>query len=375
MGDMINRYLKNPNRDVGGATVPFFGEPGSGKSNALCRMGELHLNAGHIVAWRGTKQCQWALFLSNDIPVTIWKHDTIQNWETYIQGSRKQNKNKQNLDLQDIDNVEVKEWSNPKDDLVEKFRSKRVNVIYIPGLDNTQDHQKYFFMKKWVDVFDALIKRSYGDFITMLGDEFGDIFPSQQELRKPFSQAMRDLPPKLAQLRKNNVWLFVASHNSHDMHYFLWKIKSNSVGYMRRGIVKNSISPNINQAGVNSLDTGAVMMPGPDKATFQLKKEVHELSWMPDNKDQKLRVDFSYDIPNLLKKDEEDNEKKEGEEVDDSLSDKDIYTLSEIAEYATVTLRTLRRRERKGELNTVKVNGVKHTSKAELRKHDLLESE
>jgi hypothetical protein len=300
MGRQINRFLKNPNRDIGGATIPFFGEPGCGKTNALARMAELHLEAGHINLWRGTKQAQWALFLSNDIEVTVWKHEGIENWETYIQGSRKQGVDKKTVDLEDIDGVKVETWEDEKEDLVENLHPDRINVVYVPGLDNEKDFQKYFFMKKWVDVFDALIKRSYGDFVTVLGDEFGDIFPSQQELRKPFSRAMRDLPPKLAQLRKNNVWLFVASHNSHDMHYFLWKIKSNSVGYMRRGIVKNSISPNINQAGVNELDTGEIMMPGPDTGTFELKKQVQKLEWMPDNKDRKLRIDYSYTVDDLL---------------------------------------------------------------------------
>jgi len=322
MGDMIQRYLKDPNRDIGGATIPFFGEPGSGKTNALARMAELHKDAGHIIMWRGTKQAQWALFLSNDIDVTVWKHESIDDWETYIQGSRKKGIDKKVVDLKDLDGVTVKEWEDESDDLVEELSTDSVNVIYVPGLDNEEDYQKYFFMKKWVEIFDALIKRSYGDFVTVLGDEFGDIFPSQQELRKPFSRAMRDLPPKLAQLRKNNVWLFAASHNSHDMHYFLWKIKSNSVGYMRRGIVKNSISPRIDQAGVNSLETGEIMMPGPDKATFELKRPVHELEWMPENKDRKLRISFGYEVENLI-----DKEDDEGSGLSRSKAARKVYDI------------------------------------------------
>lgn len=310
MRQPTEEYLKNPDPGIGGATIPIIGKPGSRKTTSLARMVQLHLNRGHIPIWRGTQQCQWLFFLANDIPVTLWMHESINKYEAYIQGSRREGVSKKTIDLHD--KIEIKEFSD-SDELVDRIDSKKVNVVNIPGLDSDQDSDVFFFRNFWVELMDSLIKRDYGDFVTLVLDEIGDIFPSQQQLRKPFYQLVRDLPPKLAQLRKNNVWLFCAGHGTHDMHYYIWKIKSNEICYMYGAIVKNELTPTINQKGVNNLKRGHILMRGGDKSRFKEINTPQSLDWIPDSDNRKFRMKWEADIPNLLESSDEEEGKSEME--------------------------------------------------------------
>lgn len=297
-------YLKNPDPEIGGFTIPLIGPPGVGKTKALIRIGKNHLEKDYIPLWRGTKQCQWAHFLADDTPVKLWNHETINSdsFQAYIQGSKKKSIPRKDIDLREK-GVEIEEWSDP-DELIKNIEHGKINVVNVPGLDGKKDYQKFFFRNMWVDITEAEISRDYGDFITNLWDEIGDIFPSQQQLRQPFYKIVRDMPPKLAQLRKNNANLICPAHGTQDMHYYIWKIKSNSIGYMSGAKVKNELSPMVKQQGVNSLDRGEIVMPGGDTEHFVNEKEMDALDWIPDSHTRKLRLEWSFDVPNLV--DEED---------------------------------------------------------------------
>lgn len=315
-------YLKDPDPSIGGFIVPLVGPPGVGKTKALIRIARQHLKSGNLVLWRGTRQCQWAHFLANGEDVTLWNHDSIASFEAYVQGSKRRDISRREVDLQDK-GVKVRSWQEPEE-LVENLELDRVNVVNVPGLHGDRDYQRYFFRNMFVELADAQVTRNYGDFILNCWDEIGDIFPSQQQIRKPFSNLIRKLPPKLAQFRKNNCHLIGAGHGTHDMHYFLWKIKSNSIAYMSGATVKNSVSPSVDQKGVNSLSRGEIVMPGGDTARFVNESEMSELDWIPSSERRELRLDWEFDVPNLLET-EDDKDVSDTRKISKGKAAKIVY--------------------------------------------------
>jgi len=307
MRNPTEEYLKSPDPKIGGATIPLVGPPGVGKTVALTRIGQKHIAQNHIVMFRGTQEAQWLNFCANDIPVTVWNHEKIQGFKSVVTGNKQAGEQEKEIDLTEKEDVRIKSWGD-EDELVDSLDGGRVNVINVPGLHSDEDEDVYFFRKTWVNIFDALIDRDFGDFVTFLLDEAGDIFPSQQVIRKPFYKIVRSLPPKLAQLRKNNVFLFPAAHGTHDMHYFLWKIKSNSIAYMSGAIVKNELSPAVDQGIVNKLKRGSVVMPGPDKEHFKMPKIIDDIDWIPENVERRVRLKWSFEgLPDWVSEDDEDD--------------------------------------------------------------------
>lgn len=308
----IEDFLFNPNPDIGGALVPIIGPQGSGKTVALTQIGLEHLKRNHLVMWRGTKQAQWAHFLANDVPVTLWNHDTMEDFEAFIP-AYDVGSGRETIDIEDH-NVQVKNWSDPSQLIEKKLDSGRVNVVNVPGIDSDTTKGLYFFRKTHIDIRKAMKDRKDNlRFITDLTDEGGDLYPCQQQLRKPFYRLIVErIPPILAQMRKQNVFKYVAAHATHDLHYFVWKIKSSSIMYMSNAVVKKSVSPQIKQEIVGRLARGEFVMPPKDKDHFELPELASTLDWIPDNPHQKLRLDWEADIPDLLN-DEEDSDKSLGD--------------------------------------------------------------
>ncbi|EMA09948.1 hypothetical protein C437_04805 [Haloarcula vallismortis ATCC 29715] len=292
-----------------------------------------HLDDNHLLLWRGTKQAQWAHFLANDIKIVLWNHEAIEDFRAVITGKRRENIPEKDLDLEQY-NVEVKTWDD-EHQLIEDLEPNAVNVVNVPGLEGDTedtDYHMFFFRKKWVDIIDAVIQRSYGDFITLLMDEIGDIFPSQQQLRKPFYRIVRLLPPKLAQLRKNNAWFFGAAHSTHDTHYYFWKIKSNSIAYMAGANVKSQKSPGVNQDAVNKLDRGDIVMPGPDIEEIIPPNFMEELDWIPDDNARKLRLRWTSNASDLLNEGGEDGEEVNEQDVKTAVYRTVLSNLDEMRE-------------------------------------------
>jgi len=295
----IDDFLFNPKPDIGGAIVPIVGMPGSGKTIGLTNIGLENLDSGNTVLWRGTKQCQWVHFLANDTKIVLWNHEAINNFEAFITAED----GTDDPDPVDLSQhgVEIREWSEPQD-ILDNVEPDAVNVINVPGLENNEQKDLYFFRKQWIDVFDALIERRSGDMICFLFDEIGDVIPSQQQLRKPYYKLVAEfLPPKLSQMRKKRVLLYGAAHATHDTHYFFWKIKANSLCYMSNAVVKNNVTPSVDQADVNSLGRGEFIFPPKrEPVTFALPYLADSLDWIPDRDSALLAVDWTADIPDLL---------------------------------------------------------------------------
>jgi len=118
-------------------------------------------------------------------------------------------------------------------------------------------------------------------------------------LLKPFYKLVaEDTPPLLAQLRKQNVFMYVAAHSTHDLHYFVWKIKGNTIAYMSNAKVQRDIHTEVDQSKVNRLSRGEMVVPPKDRAEFYLAYEVSDLDWV--GSDAKFRMSWEADIPDLL---------------------------------------------------------------------------
>jgi len=328
----IREYLFEPDPSIGGAIVPLVGMPGCGKTVALTQIGLRAFNSDHVVLWRGTKQAQWANFLANDVPVTVWNHEGIEDFEAFVT-AKNPGEPSDSVDLEEK-GVEFESWESAEE-LVAGLKQDRVNIVNVPGLqgDTGQtDYHLYFFRMMWHDIVEALIDRQWLRFVTFIGDEWGDVMPCQQQLRKPFYSVVAEMfPPKLSQLRKQNCFLYGAGHSTHDLHYFFWKIKSNSIIYMSGANVKDDVSPEIKQSIVSRLGRGEFVMPPKDKEHFELSYETEDLGWVPEDNYRRLRLDWTSDAPDRLGEEEEGqrSEMDIRKEVARSLYESDSVELSQ----------------------------------------------
>jgi len=298
----IEDYIFNPDRSIGGAIIPLVGPPGVGKTVGLSQIAMQHFKNNHKVLSRGTKQAQWVWYLANGYPITIWNNENIENFEAFI--SADQDNEEEKVDLEEEADVRINEWKTPAE-LVSRLHSNRINIINVPGLEgdtaNTKYHL-YYFRKIFIDLLQALIERKDLSFHTFIADEIGDLLPSQNELRDPFySLVAEDMPKRLAQLRKQNCFMFGAGHSTHDMNYLFWKVKSNSIVYMSNANVKKSITPEIDQSYVSRMDRGEFAMPPKDKDHFKMPKQPETLDFVPESETRELRLDWESDAPDLLR--------------------------------------------------------------------------
>jgi len=271
--------------------------------------------------WKGSKEAQWLSLVANDMPVTVWNHDSIKNFRTIITAADP-GESVEELDLtekrigetlqgdQDVPVAEYKTWQSARE-LVGNLNTDRVNVINVPGLagDADLDHPYYFYLWTWKDILEAVKDRDYLRFIVVLMDELNDVFPSQQELTKPFWGVVAKYMPKiLGQMRKNNAFLYGAAHSTHDCHHVFWKVKSNSIIYMSGANIDKAKSPDIEQAEVNKYSRGQFVMPGFTVANFGELATPRDLLWVPDSPYRKVRVRWAADVPDLLEETEEEED-------------------------------------------------------------------
>lgn len=294
----INEYIKEPNMKTGGCLVTLTGPPGCGKTNTLVQLAINRFEEGQKVLWRGTDQAQWAAFEANDVPVKVWIDDNISRLEAWVS----EEDTTKNVDVRSRFS-EVERFED-ETEVVEKASSDHINVCMVPGMLG-EKHEKYYFRKTWINILEALVKRkNVAEAYSFFTDEGGDLWPCQQQLRKPFySLVVEQTPPLLSQLRKQNVFMYIAAHSTHDLHYFVWKIKGNTIAYMSNANVQRDIHTSVDQTKVNKLDRGEMVVPPVSRASFKLAYEQEDLDWVSGGK---FRVKSHADIPNKLE-DEDDS--------------------------------------------------------------------
>lgn len=296
-------FFKKPSRNIGGAVVPIIGPPGCGKTNSLLQLALMRKKEGHKILWRGTEQGEWVKFLANGEKVVVWNHKTLDR----VRVKRSDRREVEYLDLEEIDNVSVRSW-NKAEKLVEESDQDVINVVNIPGVFGEGSEGRVFFTEKCIDILEAMIKRENTyKFVDFFTDEGGDIWPCQQQLSGELYELVANrTPPLLSQLRKQNSFLYIASHGTQDLHYFVWKIKSNTLGYMSNSNVKNFHS-SVDQNKVNRLKRGEIIIPPLDREKFSLAYEENILDWVGDS-----HVDLVWEnsLEEELKEDEEDEEQE-----------------------------------------------------------------
>lgn len=303
----VEQYVLDEEADeIGGVITVLLGGQGAGKTVGLWNKAKIDIEAGRIVLWRGQETCQWIGLAANGLPVTIWLHSSIEEIQPHITGDIREGVGREDIaDLEDAEDVDirVKEFGEPRE-LVENIDVDRVNVYYIPGGKSSENKDRYFFFKKHAELAEALNNRSYGNHISYLMDEIGDVIAMEQ--RKPFYTLTEfKLPEEFGQFRKNNISFMGAGHDTSDIHYKFWKVKANTLIYMREATVK-SIHSDIDQKKVNNFKRGDFVVPGFEKAHFEQPYMPEEtISWLPESNARKLRMGVVARIPNIIPAEEE----------------------------------------------------------------------
>jgi len=299
--NIVDDFLDNPKRSIGGAVIPIIGTPGSGKTNVLIQLALMRKKEGHKILWRGTEQGEWIKFLANDQEVTVWNHENIETVDVKISSRHQVDRKK----LEEIEGIHVREWSDPEK-VVEQSSQDRINVVNVPGLFGNGKKGRAYFSEKVIDVLEQIIRRENTyNFVDFFTDEAGDIWPCQQQLNgDQYQQVAERTPPLLSQLRKQNAFMYCAAHGTQDMHYFVWKIKANTICYMSNSKVKNFHSE-ISQKSVNRLDRGQMWVPPKDLTKYALAYEEEDLEWVGDG--QHVDLDIQDSLETELEEEEEED--------------------------------------------------------------------
>lgn len=275
----VQDYFKNPKRKIGGAVIPLIGPPGCGKTNVLIQLALMRKRQdNHKILWRGTEQGEWIKFLANNEEIVVWNHKHLSR--VRVKASDKASV--EYFKLEEIPGVTVREWEDPET-VVKQSNQDKINVVNIPGLFGHGKKGRTFFTEKNIDILEAIVRRENTyNFVDFFTDEAGDIWPCQQQLSgNQYDLVANRTPPLLSQLRKQNCFMYLASHGTQDLHYFVWKIKSNTIGYMSNSNVKNFHSQ-VEQWKVNDLDRGEMIIPPKNREKFKLAFEEDDLDWVKD---------------------------------------------------------------------------------------------
>jgi excisionase family DNA binding protein len=350
----LERYFYNEEaEEIGGLISLLLANQGAGKTVGLSIKAGVDFNQDRIVYWRGQDTCQWVLMAANGLPITLWVHDTITKFDPYITGDIRSGDTKDRIDLETASDVSVKVTRfSDVEELVENPDTNRVNVFYFPGGRSHSQNERYFFYRKHVDLAAALNRRSWGNHVSFLMDEVGDVLTTEK--RKPFYALTEfKLPEEFGQFRKNNISMMATGHDTSDIHYKFWKVKANTIIYMRGAKVKKSMHSNIDQDIVNGFDRGEFVIPGFQKDHFEIPAMPHEtITWMPEGSSRKLRIDIEADVPDIMPKD------TAAEALEDSPLDKDdlleIVGTTEAADILDVSPQAVRQRIDHGTLPAIK---------------------
>jgi len=298
---IVDDFLDNPKRSIGGAVIPIIGVPGCGKTNVLIQLALLRKQDGHKILWRGTEQGEWIKFLANGEKVTVWNHETVDG----VRVKKSDQTKVERINLEEVPNVEVRNFKHPST-VVNDSSQDRINVVNVPGVFGHGKDGRAFFTEKIIDILEEIVRREntyrFVDFFT---DEAGDIWPCQQQLSgDQYNQVAERTPPLLSQLRKQNSFLYLASHGTQDMHYFIWKIKSNTICYMSNSKVKN-FHTEVSQKKVNRLKRGHMIVPPLERVSYALAYEEEDLQWA---KGKHIDLEIMDSLEEKLKQEKEEND-------------------------------------------------------------------
>jgi hypothetical protein len=350
--------------EIGGMIILIIGEPGAGKTFGLTRMVELDIQNGRTPIWTGQKSCQWIIPAAQNIPVTLWIHETIKDYEFFTTASKKQGIKEQKIMIDrktDLD-VKIKRFSEPEE-IVKNIDTERLNVYYIPG-STGGEKEKYFFQKKNLELAEALNNRRYGDHITWNIDEIQNIAPDLT--KKPFHDLqMVQFPSQWQDFRKNSVSMRGTGHGYSEINWKYYNNKANGIAYMQGGKVHSDHSM-IDQNSVNRMKRGEYVVNGFEAGEFKLPDSPKKVfGWIRDHEDVELKMSYSPEVPDV---------RPTPEDVETVLEDLPIkasdltslWTAEEYAEEAGITTRAVQKKLATNKLPGMKLNGSWLMSEEEL---------
>lgn len=347
--------LEEESGEIGGMIILIIGEPGAGKTFGLARMVEIDMENNRIPLWTGQKSCQWIVPAAQKIPVTLWMHESIKEYEFFTTGSKKDNipQQKVMIDRKNDLDVEIRQFTEPEE-IVENIDTQRLNVYYIPG-SNGGEKEKYFFQKKNLELAQALNNRRYGDHVTWNADEIQNIAPDIT--RNPFHELQMDqFPSQWQDFRKNSVSMRGTGHGYSEINWKYYNNKANGIAYMQGGKVHSDHSM-IDQNTVNGMKRGEYVVNGFEAGKFKLPESPKKVfGWIRDHDNVELKMDYKADIPDV-RPTPDDLETVLSDlpiEADDLLS---VWTPEEYAEEAGITTRAVQKKLATNKLPGMKLNG------------------
>lgn len=361
--------------EIGGMITLLLGEPGAGKTMALTRMVMVDLGMDHVGSeympervrrtplWRGQETCQWIVPAAQGIPVTLWIHETVDDWQFYTTGNRKKGIKKRKLEIEDAEglDVQIKRFDEPEE-LVEGLDMHRLNVYVLPGMTGT-DKEEYFFQKMNVEIGKALNSRSYSDHVTWNIDEIENVAPDRN--RKPFYELQMKMFPRVWQnLRKSGVSKRGTGHGYGEINYKFYDLKANGIIYMQGGRVHKK-HQEIDQRAVNSMEKGDAVIPaaGFEPAKFDMPhKPENRLPWLSQH--SSLVMEFDGSVPDL--RPDPDAEEWIDQQPFNKEHLDDLISAEEAADMIEITSRAVKKKFQTEELRAIKLNGKWFTSTTEL---------
>jgi hypothetical protein len=357
-------------RNIGGMIVLINGEPGSGKTTTLTRMVMIDMGIDNVGGkfkpenvrrtpfWIGQKSCQWILPAAQGIPVTLWIHESIDDFQFKTTGSRKAGIEPRKLDITDQEKLdaEIERFSNVSK-LANEYKLDRLNVVYFPG-SNGGEKEKYFYQYKNYELASELNSRDYKDHVTINADEIQNIAPDKN--RRPFYDLQMEMfPTQWQDFRKNNISMRGTSHGYAEINWKFYDLKANSIIYMQGGRVHKNHTE-IDQGSVNTMERGEAVVPAGEfePATFNGPEDpANVFPWIANHEDVELEMEMEAEVPDV-RPDEVNME----EWLDESPFEKkhldEIIGVSEAEEeYLEWTSREIRRKLSKGKLPGIKCGG------------------
>mgnify|MGYP006928062431 FL=1 len=372
--------LEKESKNIGGMVVLIWGEQGAGKTRGLTRMVMYDLgienvgdefnpdNAKRIPIWKAQTSCQWIVPAAQGIPITLWIHDTVDDFEFYLTGSKKHDLDKRILNLSELDGLDIKikrfsDWQ----EFIDGLEVDRLNSYFMPG-SNGDSKDKYFYQRKAYDLCKALNNRDFGDHITLNWDEVHNEAPDEQ--KQPFYDLQMNLfPSQWEDFRKEKITLRGLGHGYTGANYKLYDEKETGTIYMQGAKVHNKHTM-IDQGQVNGMERGDFVVNGFEAGSFDLPLQPKQIfDWIPNSEDVRLKMDVSYSVPDIRP----ENESVE-QWIDDAPFDRkhldDIVDVREASDVTPWTTREIRRKLKRGKLMGAKANGKWLLSESQLINND-----
>lgn len=359
--------LEKESETIGGMVVMIWGEQGSGKTMTLTKMVMKDMGiedvgddfdaekAKRIPLWKGQKSCQWLLLAANDLPITLWMHESINDFQFLLTGSKSKGLDKRYVDITELDGLDVNiETYETQEELVEKLDPNRVNVYYIPGAKGTQK-DKYFYQFQNYKLDKALNERDYGDHVTLNRDEVSN---EASTMRKGDFYELQEFlfPQEWEDFRKNKISKRGTGHSTSDVNYKLHKVKCTGTVYMQ-GAQVHSRHTKVNQGSVNSMERGQFVIPGFDPGVIKpMPRLPHDVfDWMPETNDVRLKMSYEASIPDVRPKEKDVEEWIDSQPFSKDDLD-DLIDLNEAVKVTGLGKTALKTRIYNGEVDAVKVN-------------------